>query len=92
VSDGVGGGESSGNGSGQPDEKAHRLDHPRGRLELPPNMMTPEQGCLSCGVGLLLLLASALFWLYIYWRNEPSFHPQPVRSNPPASHAAKAKP
>jgi len=92
VSDGVGG-ESSGNGSGQPDEKAHRLDHtPRGRLELPPNMMTPEQGCLSCGVGLLLLLASALFWLYIYWRNEPSFHPQPVRSNPPASHAAKAKP
>ena len=90
----MGGSEGGGNGSGHPDEKAHRIDHPRGgaRVELPPNVMTPEQGCLSCGVGIVLLLLSALFWLYIYWRNEPSFHPQPVRSNPTASHAAKAKP
>jgi hypothetical protein len=54
--------------------------------------MTPEQGCLSCGVGLILLLVSILFWLYIYWRNEPSFHPESAGSNPPASQTVRAKP
>ena len=83
----------TGNGSGHPDERAHRLDHPRGaRIELPPNVMTPEQGCLSCSLGIALLILSLLFWLYIYWRNEPSFHPEPVRNNPPASQAVRAKP
>jgi hypothetical protein len=85
--------EGGGNGSGHPDEGAHRIDHPRGdRVELPPHVMTPEQGCLSCGVGLILLLVSILFWLYIYWRNEPSFHPESAGSNPPASQTVRAKP
>jgi hypothetical protein len=54
--------------------------------------MTPEQGCLGCGAGILLLLVSILFWLYIYWRNEPSFHLSPDENNPPASQHVRAKP
>jgi hypothetical protein len=82
--------EGGGNGSGHPDETAHRIDPPRGRVELPPNVMTPEQGCLSCGLGLLLLLLSVLFWLYIYWRNEPSFHPPPAPTPLPVRKPAPA--
>lgn len=85
----------SGNGAGQEGKEtvqnARRLDQKPG-YERPyylPTQISPEKGCWGCIITVLVLLATVLFWVFIYWYNEPSFHPEreatpsaPVRSRP----------
>lgn len=42
--------------------------------------MTPEQGCLGCGLGIGLLVVSLLVWLGIFWYYNPEFHVQARRT------------
>jgi hypothetical protein len=41
--------------------------------------MTPEQGCLGCGLSIALVFASLLVWLFLYWYYNPEFHAQAHR-------------
>jgi hypothetical protein len=68
------------NGAGRGGEDipagARRLDRRVIRPNHIPSRMNPEQGCYGCLISVGVVLATVLVWIFIYWYNEPSFHPQ----------------
>jgi hypothetical protein len=80
----------SGNGAGHDGGRipanARRLDRRVIRPNYLPNRINPEQGCYGCLISAGVILATLLFWVFIYWYNEPTFHPpdEDAPTPPPA--------
>ncbi len=54
-----------------------------------PGMVTPEQTCLGCSIGIGALLLVALFWGWIFWRQYQAENaPRPAA--PPAAGSPRA--
>jgi hypothetical protein len=74
------GNEKNGTGDSKPDnpddwEVRHKAGQRRmGKPALLPGVQTPEQGCITCLSGVLILVLSLAFWGYIYWLYNPEFH------------------
>lgn len=47
---------------------------PRRGRALPTPGLNPDQSCFGCLILLGMIVASLVFWGWIYWRNNPEFH------------------
>jgi len=81
-----GSGSSNGHGAGRNGtDGAGSYDNLRNRFERKQGVspIAPEQGCYGCLIAAGLILVTLLVWSFIYYYNEPNFHPPVIDESAP---------
>jgi len=83
----------NGNGSGRNGHGSSRngsdgagsYENLRHRFERQPGVspISPEHGCYGCLIAGGLILVTLLVWAFIYYYNEPNFHPPAIDESVP---------